>query len=290
MKRNLLPILLMVPTFIACTVEEFPFIKFHQTRETLLKLKEVIESREKGVYLRFGDGDVNLANGQIDMQQNPSEALKIELQAAFRIQGPNVLKALPIMCKEFDALEEGMYHLNHGVEYKVCLSFLRRTKPLWGDEFTDIYSPVAIHFAATQYPDLAIEFLKFLRKSPCYMLVGNKFIPKAVRDILFGENCIFVPTPPKQSYSAIDQIEQDCLPYLENSNEYKIIITSMGNAGRVLQKRLWEKFDNIFLFDFGSLMDAFCGWNTRAWIGLTRFDGPAFLRMLKEELKADGIC
>src|SRR5579872_5114073 len=121
MKRNLLTILLMVPTFIACTVEESPFIKCHQTRDTLLKLEEIIENREKGVYLRFGDGDVNLANGQIDMQQNPSESLKIELQAAFRIQGPNVLKALPIMCEEFGALEDGMYHLNHAVDLKGCL-------------------------------------------------------------------------------------------------------------------------------------------------------------------------
>ena len=58
----------------------------------------------------------------------------------------------------------------------------------------------------------------------------------------------------------------------------------MGCSGRALQKRLWNNLDNVFLFDFGSLMDAICGWPTRQWIDLTHFDTKQFLHLLKNEL------
>ena len=44
----------------------------------------------------------------------------------------------------------------------------------------------------------------------------------------------------------------------------------MGCSGRVLAKRLYNNVENIFLFDFGSLMDILCGWDTRAWISLNK--------------------
>ena len=59
----------------------------------------------------------------------------------------------------------------------------------------------------------------------------------------------------------------------------------MGCAGRILQKRLWHKLDNVFLFDFGSLIDAICGWKTRAWIKLTHFDSEAFIKKLSQDVK-----
>ena len=47
-----------------------------------------------------------------------------------------------------------------------------------------------------------------------------------------------------------------------------------------MQKRLWYKLDNVFLFDFGSLIDALCDWNTREWIN----DNTAALNALKQKL------
>jgi hypothetical protein len=59
----------------------------------------------------------------------------------------------------------------------------------------------------------------------------------------------------------------------------------MGCSGRVLQKRLWNKLDNVFLFDFGSLLDALCGWDTRAWIKLSKFDAKKFISLLEQKPK-----
>ena len=93
-----------------------------------------------------------------------------------------------------------------------------------------------------------------------------------------------MPTPAKNSYDEIDRIEEECLVKLAGIDGYKIVVTSMGCSGRALQKRLWNKQDNIFLFDFGSLMDAICGWGTRDWINLTHFDTQEFMKALKKEL------
>ena len=42
----------------------------------------------------------------------------------------------------------------------------------------------------------------------------------------------------------------------------------MGCPGRILQKRILKKGFNVYLFDFGSLLDAFNNDNTRLWIDL----------------------
>ncbi|GAH15612.1 unnamed protein product, partial [marine sediment metagenome] len=107
-------------------------------------------------------------------------------------------------------------------------------------------------------------------------------IPENIREALFGKNCKFVPTPSKNAYDQLDEIEKECLEQIPNNGKYKIIITSMGCAGRALQKRLWNKLDNVFLFDFGSLMDALCGQAkyVRMWIRYSNFDGKSFLKKL----------
>lgn len=285
MIKHLMVLTLTASTCLA-TNEFFPTLKFHQTQDTLVRIASLISKKKKGIYLRFGDGDINLANGEIDLLQNPREDLRREMREAFKLNGPTVLKALPIMCREFEAFEEGMYNLNHEVSYRTSLRFLFRSELLWGGDMTDIYSPVALHFASTNNQELAFLFLKVLRASKSFMLVGNHKIPKVIRDLLFGEQCLFVSTPDQQAYDEIDRIERECIQQIEaaDPDQYKIIITSMGCAGRVLQKRLWEKFDNIFLFDFGSLMDALCGWNTRAWIQLTNFDNKGFLLKFLESM------
>ncbi len=262
----------------------FPELQFHGTEETLGKITNIILNKQKGAYLRFGDGDVNLSLGQHDALQPAQYKLMLEMQEAFLLNGPTILKTLPLYCRELHGYEEGMSPGNHEAPYEWCLDILHRVSPLWGSTITDVYSHAALHFASSHKQDLCIQFLKFLKKSPCYILVGNENIPKEIRDLLFGENCIFIPTPSRQSYGAIDQVEQECLKIMKNTNDYKVIITAMGCSGRALQKRLWEKLDNVFLFDFGSVMDAICGWNTRAWIEITQFDEKTFINNLTRNI------
>ncbi len=248
----------------------FPQIKFHQTVPTLNLIKEIIQNKKKGMYLRFGDGDVNLAKGVYDMYQVPRKDLALEMREAFALNGPTILKTLPLYCKELGGLEDGMFPENCEMELPWCIRIIKRARLFWGVPVTDVYSHAALRFAAVQYPSVCLEFLSFLKGQNCYLLVGNKNIPASVRVKLFGPGCKFVPTPDQNSYSEIDRIERECLSAVAQDNSYKIIIVAMGCSGRVLEKRLWQKLDNVFLFDFGSLMDALCGWPTRDWIETER--------------------
>lgn len=258
-------------------------LHFHKSQETLAHITNIIKCKKKGAYLRFGDGDVNLAMGQTDLYQRPNPLLQQEMIEAFAINGPTVLKALPLHCAEFGGLERGMFPGNHESNYELSSNLLRKVVPFWNCEIGDVYTPVALHFCATNHQATCIRFLRFLKQHRC-ILVGNQHIPPELRNLLFGLDCIFIPTPDNNSYTQIDRIEQDCLAAAALSSEYTIIVTSMGCSGRVLQKRLWRKLDNVFLFDFGSLMDALCGWNTRTWIELSNFDARSFMNMLARDV------
>ncbi len=248
----------------------FPLLKFQQTIPTLTRIREIIESKQKGMYLRFGDGDVNLAECVYDMYQVPRADLAHEMREAFALNGPTILKTLPLYCAELNGLEEGMFPENCETDLPWCTQIINRSQKFWQEPIIDVYSHAALRFAAVQYPEKCLEFLQFLKKQNCCLLVGNKNISKSVCESLFGVKCKFVPTPDRNSYSEIDRIERDCLDILADEKGYKVVIVSMGCSGRVLEKRLWKKVDNIFLFDFGSLMDALCGWPTRDWIENTR--------------------
>lgn len=261
---------------------QFEKLTFHKTKETLERIKEIISAKQKGTYLRFGDGDIVLANGGNDMFQAQNRNLQLEMQEALRLNGPTILKTLPLYCHELNGWESGMLPGNHEAPLDWCVDILNRAQRFWNAEFTDVYSHVALHFSSTQYEDECITFLKFLKSTNCVLLIGNKNIPMQIRELLFGNKCAFIPTPDNNSYNQIDRIEQECLSKIPKNNDYKVIITSMGCSGRALQKRLWHKLDNVFLFDFGSLMDALCGWDTRVWISLSKFNAEKFIKHLSQ--------
>ncbi len=269
---------------IIAKAEQKPSIIFHQSKETLEKISEIITNKQTGAYLRFGDGDVNLVIGSNDMLQDANSKLSAEMREAFGMNGSTILKALPLHCEEFGGLESGMFPGNHEWPYDACVNFVRTVSPLWQDELRDVYSQVALHYLAVYDPNLCIRFLKFLRSQNC-VFVGNENVPQSIRKLLFGERCQFVPAPSRQSYTQIDRIEQECLQVLTSSNEYKVVVIAMGCSGRVLQKRLLQQVDNVFLFDFGSLLDALCEWDTRAWISLSKFNANQFLARMRQGIR-----
>lgn len=259
-------------------------LQFHNSVETLGKMTEIIAKKEKGAYFRFGDGDLVLSLGEKDAYQNPNPNLQKEMKEAFSLNGPNILKCLPLHCEEFGGLEPGMGPGIHMRPYEDCRFLLILAEPIWNADVEDVYSMSALAHVATNNLPLCLSFLKFLKTSGCTVLVGNEEIPLSIRTLLFGPECQFVPTPSRNSYNEIDRIEKECLEKLAYVNGYKIIVTSMGCSGRILQKRLWNQLDHVFLFDFGSLMDAICGWDTRDWIRLAHFDSQRFVNVLKKEL------
>ncbi len=277
--------------FVLGTVTADPIVPdliYHNSRETLSDILKIIKSRQKGMYMRFGDGDINLATGRHDMLQRLNRKLQHEMREALAINGPTVLKGLCLQCEEFGGFEEGMLPGKFLSDYEISLGMLGQAAVFWGASITDIYCVVALHYLATDHEQEAVRFLRQLKSENCTVLVGNEHIPPNIRSQLFGARCAFVPTPSSQAYRDIDRIEKEVLQQVAQSDEYQVIILAMGCAGRVLQKRLWQKAKNLFIFDFGSLMDALCGWDTRAWMRLSNFNASAFLKKLDTQIRV--VC
>ncbi len=81
-------------------------------------------------------------------------------------------------------------------------------------------------------------------------------------------------------------IERQCVDALDACSGYKVLVTAMGATGMAVVKRLWGQYDDVFFLDFGSLLDAICGFKkdgagARAWVDISGFDKDKFLEMLK---------
>jgi len=263
------------------------FQKFYNCKETLDVIRNHIEANKRGVYLRFGDGDVNLANRESDLHQHANDQLAAEMRAAMGLaETEGVMKCLPLHCKELKTSEPYMEPGNHEASLDWCSRLVSRAQPFWpGKMLKEIYSNIAASYCASHDPQPILKLLLAIRKHPV-ILVGNKDIPVELQWLLFGISRYFVPTPSSNSYTKIDDIEHQVNALLDTMPHYTIVVTSMGCAGRPLQHRLWSKHPQrkMFLFDFGSLMDALYEADSHAWISISKFNASYFRALLTEEV------
>lgn len=251
-------------------------IQIQSPETTINECESLICNSQRGVYLRFGDGDVNLLNGQDELFQKSSHKLAMEMQETFDLRGNNILKGLPLNSPRFSGVYPGMRPGVHASDDAWSENLLSRCYPYFIGY--KIYSSVALAYISVFNQDLAIKFLRHLRlTNPIF--VGNEKTPPDLIYKLFDTK-IHVKTPSQDSFSAIDQVENSLRGELEKKTEFQVVVLAMGCSGRILQKRIYNAGYNVFLFDFGSLLDALCGWNTRAWIELCSFDNEKFLEKL----------
>ena len=251
-------------------------IRVQSPDKTIKICKKLIANKEKGAYLRFGDGDVNLLNGHGDMLQPCNAKLRMEMKEAFNLQGTGIIKSLSLHSPRF-GIWPGMAPGIHASDDRWTERLLSRCYPFFIG--TPIYTSVALAYLAAFNQPIAIDFLRFLKgQKPIF--VGNNKIPGDLLQKLFGKT-IHIKTPEHNSYSEINRIEQetvDCVNQLDG--EYKVIVSAMGCSGRIFAKRIYNREFNVFLFDFGSLLDALCGWNTRAWMEIAPYDVKKLLEQI----------
>jgi hypothetical protein len=253
-------------------------IRIQTPLATIKHCQKLISLGQSGAYMRFGDGDVNLLECKNDMLQAGNKQIAGEMQEAFSLTGEGIVKCLPLHSQKFGTMP-GMQPGIHLAQDEWAENMLSRVYKYFIGE--KIYSPVALPYLAVFDSDNALGFLRFLRsQNPIF--VGNENVSPFTIEKLFG-NTVHVKTPPQNSFVDIDRIEQETMQnYLERKREYDVIVVAMGCSGRILEKRLLKNQSlNVFLFDFGSLLDAFCGWNTRAWIDLVGLSPLYWESMLK---------
>jgi len=265
------------------------------THSTLESVREAIVQEQSGAYLRFGDGDITAAYHGVDEMQTPNKNLSREIQAALGMQGEHVFKALMISSPMFDCLEKQMTPGNHQVSNKEALAMVEMAYPFWRPlPIRFVYSNCALAHAASAYESIALDFLETLRATKPFMFIGNEHVDSDLLEILFGPQCLHVTVPSSNAYSSIDSIEREARALLSRSDpsSFKTIVLAMGVSTSALQYRLRD-IENLFQFDFGSLLDALEKWRTRgkthnisppAWIKISGFDATAFLNVFCERI------
>lgn len=253
-------------------------IQIQTPRQTLQEIEHWIDQRKKGVYLRFGDGDINLLEGLDDLLQASFPGIKKEMQEAFSLGGEGVFKCLPIHSDKYGAQKEMDFGLHKSDEKFATRLLLRVFKYFIGQK---IYSPVALSHVISFEREYAVHFLRFLKSFPV-IFVGNENVPPEILGKLFGAP-VHIKTPAKDAFSQIKRTEEEIEVAIEsNKGKYLLVVFAMGCSGRVLAKRLFLKGHDIFIFDFGSSLDLFCGWNTRSWMKLTGLPSSYFDKILRE--------
>ena len=246
--------------------------------KTLDEIENCILSSERGAYLRFGDGDVFLLKNKTDSFQVHSVSLSQEMKETFLVKGQNVFKCLAIHSDAF-GYSEGMELGNHKNPDTFALRLFRDSYMYFIGN--NIYSPVALHFIASFNAKRANYFLKIL-KNKTRIFVGNEETDLKTVSLLFGNNVSHIKTPVRNAYSEIDRVESEAIRAISEIDDFCVVCIAMGCSGRPLMKRLWNKNFNIFLFDFGSLLDGVSGNKTRAWLEINDVNYKELLNGLDE--------
>ncbi|MFC1841584.1 hypothetical protein ACFLYA_00765 [Candidatus Dependentiae bacterium] len=254
------------------------FIPFCGSLETLGKIKDVIESKEKGAYLRFEDEDMHLLSGVT--------ALSNDLKSAVALVHKNIIKALPLYSKDIGIFEGGVLPVCCKLDSTLeSTNILKKVDKLAGGKIQRVYSPFALHYSAVNYTKDCLNFLKLLKKNNCCLFVGHEDIPRDIVEILFGKSCNVITISDSSNYSNLDILEKACLENIVDDGKYKIIVISTGPMGRALQKRLWDRLDNVFLFDLDSLICSLCGLKKNDLIEDEGFNYKKFLDYLSGDIK-----
>lgn len=251
-------------------------IKIETTNATLCAIEKCIQLNRRGAYMRFGDGDVYLLNNKRDSYQETDVTLSNEMLEAFEINDENVFKSLAIHSSKF-GFEEGMFEGNHKNADNLSIYLLNATYMFFIGQ--KIYSPVALHFTATENPSRANAFLKLI-KSKAKIFIGNEKLSSNTITKLFG-NVQRVDTPSENAYSQIDRIYEESIEHINLLDHFHVVIIAMGCSGRPLMKRIYKASEKpFFLFDFGSLLDGLDGFNSRTWLKVSDLDRDVLLEGL----------
>ena len=243
---------------------EFPRgIRIASPWETLDACRSCMAEKQTGIYLRIGDGEINVLEGGDTIAEHGTPAFATEMTEVFSLSGKGILKSLPLHSKRF-GVWPGMKPGVHESSNEWAESMLARTFPYFIGE--RIYSHVALAYVAVFDRPYALDFLSLL-KSHAPIFVGNREIRPEVLGALFGSGPR-IPSPPRDSYAEVDRVTRETESALDcGGDSYEVVAMAMGCAGRVVAKRiLAKKKYRVFFFDMGSITDAFCGNFSRAWM------------------------
>ena len=243
-------------------------IQFVNCMDTLKKIVSYISNKSPGIYLRFGDGDFNLAENKDELLATANPELQKLILNSMSIRDDRVMICIPHHCKDNSTLEPGMYPGNHEYPYEYIqrfLSILSKTQPLP----SEIYTNIALSYGSVYFPDMVIQLHKEIQKFPV-IFIGNNLYDHAFLNKLFGK-VVRINTPPNNAFHSFNDVFSQLDILIQNYNDYFVIILAAGCASRAFVSSIYPYFvqnPNFFVFDYGSLLDYLYGLNTRAYMDL----------------------
>lgn len=103
------------------------------------------------------------------------------------------------------------------------------------------------------------SFLKFLKSLPIDLFIGDYLTPPDLREILFGPSCAFVPAAVRNRFNETDSVATQSEEILSQKKGYKIAAIALSGTGKFIQKRLLDRFDDLFILDVGPLLNSLPG-------------------------------
>ncbi len=240
-------------------------VKSYDMQDTLEKLCNLLDNRDKVYYPRFGDGDFNImSNNGRCIEHDYSEELQKELQSSFLIEEESYLKGTMVNEPTFNGINLQPRNQN---ENEQILSFF---KELYGGRNITTYSHVLFTYAAVHEQELMIEFLENFIRPKKKLFIGS--VPKDDIEKLVGKVDYYVNIPVasleeqkvfKGAYYTMDKWWEDVMDCVDDVD---LVLPTAGMAGRVTCGRLWNLNKQVHCIELGSIVDAVISKESRSWI------------------------
>lgn len=229
------------------------------TVETYYTLISKLEKSSKVYYTRFGDADFFIMNGRNTQDHKYSPELSRELIESFNIKDPDYLLGAAINHKNEPGMYRGVFQVFDYNDSMVNELFKNPKIVISQDDVFE--NAIMPHYLSVFRQELIIKFLDDYIRPKSKMYIGC--VPEINAKKVVGEIDYHVTTPSKDAYSTIDSWWPKVL---ENIDNVDVCIPACGQAGRVVQKRLWNLDKKNHSIDIGSIVDVADGKNTRTWI------------------------
>lgn len=240
--------------------------------DTVKNLITLIKNKEGCSYIRFGDGDFYLMEGQYDMLATPS----IEMTASYKLLmthfQPTDMISIPFYCKSLNTLENGMKPGVHEYPDHMALDFINKICS-YIPNIKKLYSHVALHQALAYNPELYVTFLKTIISNNSTIVIGNNDFDREKIKFYFGNNT-YIGGNSNNSFNERERIWSEFSNALDHINRFTVCILALGCGGRAMSYKFIEdiktKNKNVLIIDIGSSIDVLMGLrNTRAWVEMT---------------------
>jgi len=246
-------------------------IEFINCELTINKIIVDIAESRAGIYLRFGDGDFNLAQNKDDMLAKSNMQLSRDMLNSMSIRDNRVMICIPHHAKELKTVEKLMCPGYHEYDMKFvnhCLSVLHFSNPLMPQK---IYTNIALSYCAVETPEVVTKLHAAIKQHKV-IFIGNYKYSEEFLLKLFGNNLIRIFTNDNNAYQQKNKIlkELDIIMNEHIKNEYFVIIMAAGCASRAFSGTIYKQYfiskPNFYIFDYGSLLDYLYGFVSREYL------------------------